>query len=181
MKFVFNDGKSAQAAAYLLKLTTGEMYYIHLFALLYLADRQSFVETGYPITGAKMVSMDQGPVLSEVFERMTWGDAAETPWSQLIEDKEDHKVSLRMQPDWKQLSRYELSLLDRVYAKWGKWDRWDLVEYTRGLPEWHDPEGASTAIDVREILVSAGKSAQEVEDIALQVESIRSLHSMTAR
>lgn len=180
MRFVFDDNKSAQAAAVLLRLANGEMYYIHLLKLLYLADRQSLLETGYPITGAKMVSMDKGPVLSEIYQSITWGDDAQTPWSEVVEDRADHKVGLRGEPGLKKLSRYELGLLERVYAKWGSWNRWDLVRYTHDLPEWHDPEGSSTPIDVREILADAGRSAREIEDIAAQVESIWMLHSMAA-
>ncbi len=179
MKFMFDDEKAAQAAAFVLQLLGGELYHVHLNKLLYLADRQALLETGYPVTGAKMVSTDHGPALSEVYQRLTWGAAAETPWSVIIENRAEHKVALRHVPDWEKLSPYDEDVLTRIVGKWGHWDRWDLVRYTHELPEWHDPEGSSWPIDVREILEDAGKSPQEIEDIAAQAESIRLLHQMT--
>ena len=179
MRFVFDGQKSAQAAAYLLKLADGEMHHIHLMKLLYLADRQSLIETGYPITGARMVSTDNGPALSEVYSSLA-GDPAESAWNELIADKAEHRVGLRHEPDWQKLSKYEMALFDRVFTRWGRWSHFDLVKYTSGLPEWHDPDGSSMPIDVREILIDAGKSPQEIDDIAGVAESVRSLHQMMA-
>ena len=68
MEFVFNDRKTAQAAAWLLDRQEGRMPYLKLIKLLYLADRQSLIESGYPITGDRLVSMDRGPVLSRVLD-----------------------------------------------------------------------------------------------------------------
>lgn len=179
MRFVFNSEKAAQAAAVLLQAAGGEMYHIHLLKLLYLADRQSLLETGYPITGARMVSMDKGPVLSEVYELISWGEAAESPWSRIISDQADYRIRLRAPSDAKKLSAYEVELLERVFEKWGRWNRWDLVKFTHSLSEWHDPDGSSVPIDIREIFESAGRTPQEIEDIAAQIESVRTLHRMT--
>lgn len=182
MRFVFDGEKAAQAAAHLIRLAEGEMYHIHLLKLLYLADRQSFVETGYPITGARMVSMDKGPVLSEVYDHISGAEQDETPWSRLISDQADFKVRLRdPDPSSTKLSRYEVRLLQQVFEKWGLWNRWDVVKFTHALPEWHDPEGSSRPIDPREILEAVGKSQQEIEDIANQVESVRMFARMVER
>ena len=39
------------------------MAYIKLIKLMYLADRRCLIETGFPITGDRMVSMPKGPEL----------------------------------------------------------------------------------------------------------------------
>lgn len=180
MRFVFDERKAAHCAAYLLSLHDGHMPYIKLIKLMYLADRQSFLETGYPITGAAMVSMPKGPVLSEVYDLITWGEETESVWSQLVSAPSEWEVSARREPDLKQLSEYEVSVLNEVFAEFGRWDRSALVKYTHDLPEWRDPSGSSFPIDARVILREAGRSDEEIEDVAAQVESIRSFRKLAA-
>jgi uncharacterized phage-associated protein len=152
------------------------MKYIKLLKLMYLADRQSFVETGYPITGAKMVSMDVGPVLSEVYSQITWGDDAETPWSQSITAAADFRVSLRQDVgELLYLSEYDEDVLGQVFDKFGHLDPWALVRFTHTLPEWKDPDGSCLPVDTRIILEEAGKSSEAIQDVAALVEGIRAM------
>ena len=67
MKFMFDERKAAQAAAYILRINGGRMQSNKLNAMMYLANRQSLIERGHPITGGTMLSLDQGPVIGEVF------------------------------------------------------------------------------------------------------------------
>ena len=63
MRFIFQEEKAAQAAGYLLnKYPSKSHNLMALLKMLYLADRMALVETGYPITGDRMVSMPNGPV-----------------------------------------------------------------------------------------------------------------------
>lgn len=172
MRFVFNERKTAQAAAFFLRLSGGHMPYIKLLKLLYLCDRQSIIETGYPVTGAKLVSMDKGPVLSEVLDRITWGDG-ESVWSEYISSPSNYEVSLtKQEPDEEELSEYEKDLLLDVFRRFGDWDRWALVRFTHELPEWTDPSGSALPIDARRILESAGKSDEEIEHVSKLAEEI---------
>lgn len=154
------------------------MKYIKLLKLMYLADRLAFVDSGYPITGAKMVSMDKGPVLSEVYTQITWGDGPETEWNQLVAREGPYDVEAR-QPGTELLflSDYDEEILGRVHDKFGDWDAWDLVRYTHTLVEWKDPDGSSLPIDARLILEDAGKSDDEIHGIAAQVECIRAMRA----
>ena len=180
MRFVFDAQRAAESAARLLHLSGGTLPYIKLIKLLYLADRQALIATGYPITGAKMVSMDRGPVLSEVYSQITWGDEAETPWSALISPPERYEVSLRRTPEWNSLSPYDLSVLDETFDRFGRLSKWDLVRLTHDLPEWQDPAGSSTTIDARVILREAGKSDEEIADIAAQADAIWAFRKFAA-
>lgn len=179
MRFIFNDRKAAQAAAHLLARYERPMPYIKLLKMLYLGDRQSLIETGYPITGAQMVSMDHGPVLSEVLDRITW-DTGGSVWSEYISAPSEWHVRLLKASDGLELSDYESDLLDRVHDKYGAWDRWDLVRYTHTLPEWTNPDGSALPIDVRVILRESGSSEREICEIAAQVESVWAFHRMAA-
>lgn len=165
MKFRFNDRKTAQAAAYLLKLNAGRMNYMQLIKLLYLADRKMLIEHGQPITGDVFVSMKNGPVLSTVLN-IVKKDAA-TPvsvWSEYISDPSGFEVTLKVaETHTDELSRYELRLLEEMHRQFGHMDKWELVNMLhRLLPEWRDPGNSSAAISPEDILLAAGKSPEEI-------------------
>jgi uncharacterized phage-associated protein len=63
----FNEAKATEAACLLLRLRGGKMSYIKLIKLLYLLDRTSLLRWGRPVTTDRYVSMDQGPVVSQVY------------------------------------------------------------------------------------------------------------------
>ena len=66
LKFTFDEQRSTQAVAVLLEHAGGEENYTKLLKLLYLADRQSLLETGELITGSALVAMKLGPLSSDV-------------------------------------------------------------------------------------------------------------------
>lgn len=183
MKFVFNERKSAQAAAYLLRQAGGSMPYIKLMKLLYLADRQSIVETGLPITGDRLVSMDRGPVLSRVLDFITYGrfDAASS-WPKYVTPKDGYDVHIVPgNNETDELSEYEIDVLNEVTAKFGHFDKWKLVDLTHDLPEWTNPSGHSVDIEIGTILRDAGKSDKEIAEIASQSEAIWMFRSAYSR
>jgi uncharacterized phage-associated protein len=180
VNFVYEEQKTAQAAAVLLEANGGRMNYMKLLKLLYLADRQSLIDTGYTITGDKLVSMDRGPVLSKTYELISWGDS-NGAWNQHVSAPERYEVRDLKTPDRSALSDYEEELLLAVYARFGDFTQWDLVEYTHELPEWTDPKGSSRPIDARVILREAGKSDDEIEAVASLVEELRILKTAGVR
>ena len=167
MRFVFDAKKTAQAAAYLVQLNDGTLNYMKLLKLLYLADRQSLIDTGLPITGDKWVSMDHGPVLSGIYGQITMGRPilGSSPWYEYITEADGFDVSVARAPETDQLSKYEVSLLNEVFTRFGKMNKWTLVQWTHGLPEWDDPKGSSLPIDPERILREVGRSRQEIEEI----------------
>ena len=56
--------KVVQVVGYILSKYQGKLNYTKLIKMLYLADRESMRQTGYPITGDNYVSMPRGVVLS---------------------------------------------------------------------------------------------------------------------
>ena len=177
VRFVFQERKAAQAAARLLAGNGGSMPYIALIKLLYLADRESLIDSGYPITGARLVSMDKGPVLSEVLDLITWEQDGESPWRRYVSPPERYEVRLAGEPDADELSEYEIAILDGVFGRFGRMDRWALVEYTHELPEWVRPHGSSSDIDARVILRDAGRSDEEIRAIFEQAEAMRAFRA----
>ena len=179
IRFVFNERKTAQAAAYLLSLHKGTLNYMVLIKLLYLADRESLVGTGTPITGDKMVSMPRGPVLSIVLDLINMGKKDPRDWYDYISEPENYKVSLQKEsPENDELSKFEIGILDDINQKFGHLDQWQLQEYTHTLPEWEDPKGSSYPILPETLLQVSSIPSNEIKRISEQAEELWFLDSI---
>jgi len=183
MRFIFDERKAAQAAAYLLQRHGGHLNYMKLIKLLYLADRRALVDRGLPITGDRMVSMQKGPVLSGVLDLINWGSIDEqSPWLEYISPPSDYEVHV-LNPDaeCKALSRYEKGLLVEIDERFGEFDRWSLVRYTHTLPEWRDPKGSSFPIDPADILRLENRPEKEITEFKEEAEEALFLEFLMVR
>lgn len=172
IEFVFHERKAAQAAARLLRRHGGEMEYFKLIKLMYLADRRVLIETGLPITGDRMVSMDHGPVLSGVYDLIKGEWAGDGSWNTYVNPRTGHSVSWTGRKDESELSEGERGVLDEVHAEFGGRHWWRLRDETHKLREWHDPGKSSLPIDPGEILKSAGISDLDLEIVTAEVAEI---------
>jgi hypothetical protein len=173
MRFRYDECKAAQAAAVLLELAGGSMFYLALIKLLYLADRDSLIETGFTITGDRLVSMPYGPVPSNTLNRINLGPKPNetTPWTMYVSAPSEYQVkALRRPPEVGRLSDFELDILRSVFHRYGRMNRFDLVELTHRLPEWEDPGASSAPIDYTVILRSAGKTEAEIAAMTAEAE-----------
>jgi len=184
IRFVFNERKTAQAAAYLLKLAGGRMKYMKLLKILYLADRETLLRTGRPITGDRYVSMDNGPILSRTYDLVAEEpEDPARPWFEYIAPPENYSVELRKsEPESDELSSFETGVIRELFDKFKNVDQFTLAKLTHKIcPEWRDPEGSSLPIDPEEILRAAGRSQEEIERIvreSLDLQLIAEVHSL---
>ncbi len=149
------------------------MEYMKLIKLLYLADRRSLIETGYPITGDQFFSLPQGPVLSQTLDlvkRMQHSPGAN--WPQYVTAPKHYCVSSSSCLEDQELSEYECELLDGVFDEFGHYSQWALVELTHELPEWVDPGGSSQMIDPSDILRNEGVSEDEISAVQRQARAV---------
>ncbi|MBZ5618758.1 MAG: SocA family protein [Acidobacteriia bacterium] len=173
MMLLFNEAKATQAAARLLTLRGGTMSYVKLIKLLYLADRDALIRWGRPITTDRYVSMDNGPVVSRIYDLIR----NEPPpnsfriWRKFISNPENYEVRLLGDPGSAELSRPEQELIDEVFAQHGLQNRWRVVDYTRSLPEWTYPDGGALPIECRDILKAADKTEKEISAVEEALES----------
>jgi uncharacterized phage-associated protein len=178
IRFVFNDQKATQAAAYLLSLSEGKMSYLRLIKLLYLADRKMLIEHGSTITGDSMVSMDHGPVLSLTYDLIR-RKRPSSWWEQFIGPPDEEKeVSLIRKPNADALSAYELSLLDGVYAEKKPFSKWEVRDQTHELPEWENPNGSPLPIRPDTILRVEGVSESDISRIQSVTDDILFFNSI---
>jgi|SRR3990172_3089863 len=168
----FDEHKATEAASILLELSSGEMQYMKLLKLLYLADRRALQLWERPITFDRYASLDQGPVLSNAYDiiKSKAVDSGDF-WSEFIVPAGRYRVQLRGDPPkMVKLSSAEIDVLREVFKEFGGWDQWKLVEYTHQLPEYKDPHGSSIPIELDAILSALSYSARDIARIGLELE-----------
>jgi uncharacterized phage-associated protein len=169
----FNEAKATQAAAFFLKLRGGQMHYIKLIKLLYLADREALIRWGLPFTTDRHVSMDHGPVVSRILNLIT-DDRPKPVWSKYISaPMGEYEIKLLNDAPTDLLSKAEEALMTEIFETYGHRNRWDLIDNVmHKLPEWRNPCGTSVPISFREILEAEG---EEDADIRAIIKEIRGM------
>lgn len=177
----FKEKKTTQAALYLLKKRGGQMSYMKLIKLLYMADRESLRLWGHPITYDSYVSMNKGPVLSQTYALLIEGTPKEDNyWAKHISPPSNYEVGITKEEDeFDELSEIDRQTLDAVFALYGRLDRWSLVEKLhKELPEWKNPGNSSIPISLRELLLAVGKTEEETALIEDELEAIADAEAM---
>jgi uncharacterized phage-associated protein len=148
------------------------MNYMRLLKLLYLADRESYSDTGRPITGGIVVAMERGPVLEEVYDLIRGQHRSMPLWDSFFRKKRYDLVELA-EPDVGQLSKYEISKLQEITKKFEDMDEWELVQFTHTLPEWkqNDPGKSSKTICLSDILTAVGRTSDK-EELTKEAQSL---------
>jgi uncharacterized phage-associated protein len=169
---MFNERKAAQMAAFFLGQTKeGKMSHLKLMKLLYLSDRAAVRAFGWPISGDRMVSMPQGPVLSQTLDLMGGYTKSQSGgWESWISDKENHQVSL-CQPlnveALDELAPAELDVLGCVWNEFGAMNQWTIRDWTHAhCAEWQDPNGSSIPIQFTELARAVGFDEAAANDLA---------------
>jgi uncharacterized phage-associated protein len=173
IQFRFHPEKAVEAAAVLLKLHGKPMKYLGLLKMLYIADRIALQRMEQPITGDHYVSMNYGPVLSDVYDLIKGKpvDDALPLWSKFISPRNENHVFLVNDPGDDDLCEEEEEILQEVYQSFGHLNPFHVAEWTHDLPEWQDPNGSAIPIAVEDILKNLGKSHEEILEI--QQEAMR--------
>jgi uncharacterized phage-associated protein len=156
--FRFNPDKAVQAITYILSSMGGSMEKVKLTKLLYLADRQSFIERGVSITGDRLVAMQYGPVPSGCLDLLNGVALINRDRVFRFIHVVDTQVSLREDPGKTLLNDADRKVLDQVVKDHGALQTWKLVHQTHALPEYRDiyVDGTSTPIPFEVIARDSG-------------------------
>ncbi len=170
---LFNEKRTAQAAAFMLHCAGGHLPILKLMKLLYLAERESLSRFGEPISGDKLVAMPYGPVLSKTLDMMNGMEGrAQGYWNTWIGNRSGYDLALRdpsmirsPEQDLLELSDDDLEVLKSVWSRFGHLGKYELTELTHSseFPEWEDPHGSSAPIKLDKLLKAVG-----YEGVALQ-------------
>ncbi len=176
----FNERRATEAAAKFLQLRGGRMSYLKLIKLLYLLDREALLRWGRPVTTDRYVSMDNGPVVSRIFDLIREEPAPGTDpvWRHFISAPSNYEVSLTAEPEIDELSPAEESLIEEIFAKYGRLSRWDLVNLSHDLAEWQDPKGSAIPIEYRDILRAGKKTESEIAAVESELEALAAAEAM---
>lgn len=156
------------------------MSYLKLIKLLYLLDREALLRWGRPVTTDRYVSMDNGPVVSRIYDLIRSEPAPGTDpiWSRYISAPCEYQVSLSAPMETEELSRAEELLIEEIFARFGKLGRWELVKLSHALPEWRDPSGSAIAIEYRDILRAGNKTDSEIAAIEAELDALAVAEAM---
>lgn len=132
-----------------------------LMKLLYLADRDAFLNIGHPITGDRQFAMRYGPAPCECLDIVN-ADVDARGIFQYIHVVDD-KVSLRADhPGLVALQDDEICILNQVANDYGATPTWTLVRKLHQLPEYREvyvPD-TSTQIPYETLLKHYGTEEQ---------------------
>ena len=175
--FRFQEDKAVDAATHLLRRHGGSITRLVLIKLLYFAEREAASRHNRPICGGHYVSMDQGPVLSEVYNLIK-GEQLSQEWAARIASSGRDVILVKdFQPS--AVSEAELDVLDAVYGEWGSRTVGDILNHAHhNLPEWQHPSGSSLPIEPTAFLKAIGKTDQEICEIAEEVREENYFHQL---
>ncbi|HQU43179.1 MAG TPA: Panacea domain-containing protein [Pirellulales bacterium] len=149
---------------------------LRIVKLLYVADRESIRETGFPILGTKTVAMDHGPLHSAVLDLIN-GEHVDEPCFAASFDKFGYMVQMVTDPGVDRLSRYEIEKLQEVCERYAAAGDWELAHHvTHRFPEWQNNfrPGTSTTISIESIIDAVGRGddkASIMDDIRQELDA----------
>ena len=161
----YEPRKAAQLIAYRIMMAGGQsLNVLKAVMLVYLVDRESLRQFGFPVLDERRVSMPHGPVNSSSYSHINGEyDLEACGWSDFLEDNEHHQIALARPDlaleDLDELSDADIACADAVWERFGHMNQWQLRDWThdpRNVPEWEDPNGGSAEIPLRRILHAAG-------------------------
>jgi uncharacterized phage-associated protein len=176
--FTFDIKKTVQIINQILRRNRGSINYTKLIKLLYIADKDALSKYDTTITGDKYCAMDNGPVLSEIYDLIR-GKSVNSHY-QLYWDgffcKKDYDLILvhKNNLPGDKLSAAELEILDSVDAQFKKKSYSDMIKYVHNqelFPEikWDGAKQSSIPLPVEEILAKLGRSESEIEAIEKEI------------
>ncbi len=147
------DAKKAIEATHYLVANLGHVDKVKLTKLLYIADRDHFLQHGHPITGDHQVAMDKGPVPSATLALLDGELPASAECYQHVH-LNDFTFTSRGDREPSALSASELEVLTAVLREHGHKGKWTLVDETHTYPEFKEVyrSGTSTRIPYDTIL-----------------------------
>lgn len=165
MRFRFDELKTTQAAAYLLKVAGGTLASMQMIHMLYLVDRKRLLRLGSPLTGSRVICWYLGIIPQDVLNYSIRAGEG-TIWSQFITDsRTPHSIRLKQECSTDELSQYECETLESICIAYNGTDAPDISDVIDELPEskpvW--TSGPPREVNYEDILRGAGKPESEIE------------------
>jgi uncharacterized phage-associated protein len=176
MDFIFDIRKAIAAAGYVCKLNQGSFDMLKLIKAIYLAERKALVEWHRPITGDKFWSLENGPVVSRIYDLIQErvGGPEMESWRAVFNPRRGDIVSLKGDFNEKPLSRREKEALRMAYNQIKDLTTWEVIQLVHKLPEWENPGKSSKPIDPSVIFYHENLGESAVQEIEREIEAFQS-------
>ena len=177
LAFRFQEDKATEAAAHLLQRHGGRMTRLHLMKLMYFAERKAAELHNRPICGGRYVSMDRGPVLSEVYDLIKGARPGQVWQARIV--SHGWNVELVKDSPPSALSEAELEVLDSICDEWAGQNLDDVLRHAHeNLAEWENPHGSMLPINPTEFLRAVNKTDEEISEIEEEVQEENYFHQL---
>jgi uncharacterized phage-associated protein len=155
ISFQFELDKAIEAIAFIVR-RLGPIDKMRLMKLLYIAERDSFLKLGHPITGDTLAALPWGPAPSGCLDAVNgqlWPAERNEKVFQFLH-VQDNVITLKRAPSTAVLSDSERAILNDVLKENGSAPPWDLVRQTHAYPEYREAaaEGIPQPIPYESIL-----------------------------
>jgi hypothetical protein len=168
--FPFDRQKATEAAAEFIRLAGGKINILKLTKLMYLLDREALERIGVPVVGGRYVSMEHGPVTSEVLNSINHERGEGTGvWDEEITPRTDHEVAIRKRDgSCVHLSRKEQAIIGELHEQHKNRDQYELRDWChKNCKEWVEPkfwQSGSIPISVQALATEIKRSRSEIEE-----------------
>jgi hypothetical protein len=185
----YNEKRSTQIAAQLIREAGGELNYMLLLKLLYLIDREALLQWGTPLTGDAYISARYGPLLrlthDLITEQIPEAELKSSFWKNHVET-DGYQVRLKADTGDDELSQADEHLISDIFGKYfAKYkelggDVFAFCDYLHTiLPEYKSARhGESFALDYHDILVAGQKRPEEINETESLLNSIGKMQAL---
>jgi len=180
----YDEAKAAEIAAFFVIREGGSADILKLAKLMYLAERESFKRYGGPLTGDRLTSMKDGPVLSETLNHIREHGRRPRYWAELFSTRDGNALSLQQtdlsEDALRHLSDADIGLLKHIWDKFGPMspgEIWRYVHTKTNVPEYEDPGSSSRPIKLRVLLNNLDYSEEQSKAILKRIEEENEFHA----
>ncbi len=177
---LYDETKATQVAAFLLRQSGGSMGLLKFIKIMYNIEREALSRWSYPVTHSTICSMEDGQVLSEIYDN-TKPHKFRPVWNEHIEtDRETNTITLKKTCPMGKLCRAEVELIKEIYRRDKDKDIATLLKEHHSYPEYIDPGNSSIKTDYERLLTLLGKTPQQISAFKKDMRGVAYLKKITA-
>lgn len=161
--------KLKAATLYIIEKSGGEIDYIHLFKILYFAEREHLAKYGTHLVKDVFCALPKGPVPTFLYDavKVTSGQHSQTDDLNIIassiaqgDGEGNFWVKSQEKPDMDELSKADIKILDEMIQRYLKVDYRDLSKESHDTA-WQEAWSKKTAAPLDEFSIAKAGGASE--------------------
>lgn len=146
---------------------------------MYLAERESWLRWGRPLTGDNLASAPWGPIVSKVCDWTKSEKQTDPIWLEYIEERQGKLITSSKQKEISELSDREMKLFDELLEKTASMNLDALHKYCADLPEFTKPIGCTSSPITYEHLLTINQHKDKIQKISEDFEDLEFFDTIT--